>query len=110
MHFKDYQKKTAETAVYRDQSHLQIIYPTMGLPGEAGEVANKVKKIYRDKDGHFSQEDREAIAKEIGGVLWYCAALATDLGLDLDEIAKGNLKQLRGRLKRGTIAGDGDDR
>jgi len=110
MHFNQYQKKTAETAVYRENGWLRIVYPTMGLPGEAGEVANKVKKIYRDKDGHFSQEDREAVAKEIGGVLWYCAALATDLGLNLDDIAKTNLKQLRSRKERGTIAGDGDDR
>jgi NTP pyrophosphatase (non-canonical NTP hydrolase) len=110
MHFNQYQLKTTETAVYREHPHLQIVYPTMGLPGEAGEVANKIKKVYRDKDGHFSQEDRNAIAKEIGGVLWYCAALATDLGLKLDDIAKENLKQLRSRLQRGTIAGDGDDR
>lgn len=110
MHFDQYQKKASETAIYRENGWLRIVYPTMGLPGEAGEVANKVKKVYRDKDGHFSQEDRDAIAKEIGGVLWYCAALATDLGLSLDDIAKGNLKQLRKRLEKGTISGSGDDR
>lgn len=110
MHFNKYQQLTAKTAIYRENGWLRIVYPTMGLPGEAGEVANKIKKVYRDKDGHFSQEDRDAIAKEIGGVLWYCAALATDLGLDLDDIAKANLKQLRDRLQRGTISGDGDDR
>jgi NTP pyrophosphatase (non-canonical NTP hydrolase) len=91
------------TAIYpKAQS---IIYPALGLAGEAGEVAEKIKKWIRD--GNL---DRDAIAKELGDVLWYIAAMATDLDLDLDRIADMNIQKLADREMRGKIRGSGDDR
>jgi len=99
----DYQDAAAATAIYK--SEHAIIYPALGLAAEAGEVANKVKKIMRD--GHF---DRDAIADEIGDCLWYIAALCRDLNVDLSAVADRNLKKLRDREKRGTLKGSGDNR
>ena len=104
--FNSYQRSAATTAIYTDK----VVYPALGLVGEAGEVANKVKKVLRDKDGVFTSEDRDAIAKEIGDVLWYCAALATDLELTLGYIASQNELKLSKRKASGTISGSGDDR
>jgi NTP pyrophosphatase (non-canonical NTP hydrolase) len=106
--FALYQAVAHETAIY--DAHLQVIYPALGLAGEAGEVANKVKKVYRDSGGVMSNEHREKIAKEIGGVLWYVAALCTDLGISMADVARENLCALRDRAERGTLHGDGDDR
>jgi len=104
--FNSYQRSAATTAIYTDK----VVYPALGLVGEAGEVANKVKKVLRDKDGVFTSEDRNAIAKEIGDVLWYCAALATDLELTLGYIASQNELKLSKRKANGTIGGSGDNR
>ena len=101
--FKSYQDMAAETAVYKHEH--QVIYPALGLAAEAGEVANKVKKILRD--GNF---DRHAIADEIGDCLWYIAALCRDLNVDMSEVAKNNLDKLQDRKKRGTLKGNGDKR
>ena len=98
-----YQARAAETAVYKD-TH-QVIYPALGLAAEAGEVANKVKKIMRD-----GKLDREAIADEIGDCLWYIAALCRDLNVDMETVAYSNLEKLHGRQKRGTLRGNGDKR
>ena len=103
MGLDDYQKLAAKTAIYK--STHSILYPALGLAGEAGEVANKVKKMLRD--GDF---DRQAIAAEVGDVLWYVAALCRDLNIDLQDIAMGNLKKLYGRKARGTLTGSGDTR
>ena len=103
----EYQKMARETAIYP----LPIIYPVIGLAGEAGEVADKAKKVIRDKDGDFtSDETRHAIAEEIGDVLWYCAALSHDLGYSLEEIALLNYGKLKSRQKRNKIHGSGDNR
>ena len=99
----DYQDAAAATAIYK--SEHSIIYPALGLAAEAGEVANKVKKIMRD--GHF---DRDAIADEVGDCLWYIAALCRDLNVDLSAVADRNLKKLRDRQQRGKIKGSGDKR
>lgn len=99
----DYQNAAAATAIYK--SEHSIIYPALGLAAEAGEVANKVKKIMRD--GHF---DRDAIADEVGDCLWYIAALCRDLNVDLSAVADRNLKKLRDRQQRGKIKGSGDKR
>ena len=99
----DYQKKAAETAIY--SSKHAVIYPALGLAAEAGEVANKVKKILRD--GDF---DRKAIADEIGDCLWYIAALCRDLNVSMNDVAKTNLYKLQDRQKRGVISGSGDNR
>ena len=108
MDFKDYQDKAQSTAIYPYEH--KILYPALGLAGEAGEVANIVKKSIRDKDGLWSPEDRNAVAKELGDVLWYVAMVAADLNLDLDEIASGNIKKLLDRKNRGKLKGSGDDR
>ncbi len=103
MNLHDYQSRAADTLIH-PHTH-PIIYPALGLAGEAGEVANKVKKLMRD-----GTLDKDAVAQEMGDVLWYLAALATDLGLDLDQIAEQNLARLADRKARGTLHGSGDDR
>lgn len=110
MKFSEYQELTAETAVYPGQGGvLGIYYTSLGL-GEVGEVQGKVKKILRDKDGIVDDAARLAISKELGDVLWYVSQLATELDLDLDDVADGNIAKLFDRRNRGVIAGDGDDR
>jgi NTP pyrophosphatase (non-canonical NTP hydrolase) len=109
MTFKEYQEKAVETAIYAAGN--TIIYPTLGLANEAGEVLGKVKKVLRDKDGDFSQEEtRLAIAAEIGDVLWYMAALARDLNVSLESIAEQNIAKLLDRKARNVIQGSGDNR
>lgn len=108
MNFDDYQNAARKTALYADA--YRVTYPALGLASEAGEVAGKVKKVLRDRDGDFGEEQIAAIRDELGDVLWYVATLAADLGLKLDEIAEGNVEKLRSRLERGTIKGDGDQR
>ena len=109
MNFTDYQTKSRLTAKYPAIGHA-VIYPTLGLTNEAGEVAGKIKKIFRDKYGLISEADREALKSELGDVLWYLSQVATELGLSLDEIAEHNLRKLLDRQARGKIQGDGDDR
>lgn len=84
-----------------------VSYMTLGLAGEAGEIANKVKKLIRDED---TPERREAIAAELGDVLWYVAGLATVLGHDLSKLAQANLDKLAARAAKKTLQGSGDDR
>lgn len=107
MTLNEYQKGALETAVYPEQ--YRVIYPALGLAGEAGEVADKVKKILRG-DSELTEERRKAIALEIGDVLWYCATLAIDLGYDLEDIGKMNYEKLQSRKQRGKIGGSGDER
>ena len=105
----NYQMQARKFAVYPERASMT--YPALGLAGEAGEVANKVKKFVRDG---YDQEGFELkkgeLASEIGDVLWYCAALARDIGYDLQHIAQGNIAKLNDRAKRGKIGGDGDNR
>jgi NTP pyrophosphatase (non-canonical NTP hydrolase) len=108
MTLNQYQAEAIKTATYG--SGHSIIYPTLGLAGEAGEVADKVKKVIRDNNSVFTDEHKLAIAKEIGDVLWYIAADARDLGFTLEDIARMNLDKLSSRQARGVIAGSGDDR
>lgn len=109
MNFNDYQSLSRRTALYPSKGY-NFVYPTLGLAGEAGEVAEKVKKILRDKDGVVDTADKESLKKELGDVLWYLAQLATEFGLSLDDIADANLKKLSSRMERGKIGGDGDNR
>ena len=109
MRMSDYQERSRATAVYPGAG-ANLLYPTLGLCGEAGEVAEKVKKLLRDDAGVLSDERRAALAKELGDVLWYVAQLATEARLDLDEIAGANLAKLRSRHERGRLGGSGDDR
>jgi NTP pyrophosphatase (non-canonical NTP hydrolase) len=103
-----YQNLAVRTAIYGSGS--TIIYPALGLANEAGEVLGKIKKVLRDKEGVFNEETNKEIGKEIGDVLWYIAALARDLNLDLGEIAHENLIKLADRQARGVIQGSGDNR
>jgi NTP pyrophosphatase (non-canonical NTP hydrolase) len=109
MRLSDYQRDSRATAVYPDAGS-NLVYPTLGLAGEAGEVAEKVKKLIRDDGGVLSDERRSALEKELGDVLWYVAQVATECGLDLDAIAQGNLDKLRSRQERSQLGGSGDDR
>lgn len=109
MNFTDYQTKSRATAKYPVIGQ-GVIYPTLGLVNEAGEVAGKIKKVFRDKDGQISAETREALKAELGDVLWYLAQVATELDLSLDEVAEANLAKLLDRQARGKIQGDGDHR
>lgn len=106
MNFKEYQERANATAIY--DSKFSILYPTLGLTGEAGEVADKVKKIIRD--GKSVVNERVEIAKELGDVLWYLAAVARDIGVSLDDVAMMNIEKLESRKERGTLQGNGDNR
>ncbi len=109
MLISEYQELSRRTATYPDAGD-NIVYPTLGLAGEAGEVSEKVKKLLRDDGGLMSDERREALAGELGDVLWYVAQVATEAGLDLQEIAQGNLDKLLSRQRRGVLSGSGDSR
>jgi NTP pyrophosphatase (non-canonical NTP hydrolase) len=104
----EYQRQSRHTAEYPRDAWLA--YPALGLAGEAGEVAEHAKKAIRDDGGKIGEERKAAMAKELGDVLWYVAQLATELGLDLDEIAARNLEKLFSRQARGVLSGSGDDR
>jgi NTP pyrophosphatase (non-canonical NTP hydrolase) len=107
--FARYQAESRKTWSLIHTDH-PIVYPTLGLVNEAGEVAGKIKKLFRDKQGQISDEDRQALKQELGDVLWYLTQICTELGLTLEEVAEANLTKLFSRLERGTIRGDGDSR
>ncbi len=109
MDFTEYQTKSRKTAKYPSIGH-PVIYPTLGLTNEAGEVAGKIKKIFRDKGGVISEADKEALTGERGDVLWYLAQVCTELDISLDSVAEHNIEKLYSRLERGKIGGDGDNR
>lgn len=109
MTFTEYQLKSRGTAIYPEAGR-NIVYPVLGLVGEAGEIANKVKKIQRDDHGELSPERREALKDELGDVLWYLAQVATELNLNLDDLANENLSKLFSRKERGVLHGSGDVR
>jgi NTP pyrophosphatase (non-canonical NTP hydrolase) len=109
MLLSDYQSRSRATAVY-PQMGDNLLYPTLGLCGEAGEVAEKIKKMVRDDDGILSDARRAALSKELGDVLWYLAQIATEAELDLDAIAAENLEKLLSRRDRNVLQGSGDDR
>ena len=109
MEMNSYQSAARKTATYPDVGRNPI-YPTLGLTGEAGEVADKVKKVIRDREGVFDADTREAIKLELGDVLWYVAQLSSELGYDLNEVAEANLQKLSSRAARGRIGGSGDQR
>lgn len=107
MELADYQGRSRATAVYPGAGE-NLTYPALGLCGEAGEVAEKVKKMLRDDGGELTEVRREALAGELGDVLWYLAQLATEAGLDLDAVAAGNLAKLESRARRQVLGGSGD--
>lgn len=109
MTFNEYQKLSRKTAIYPDIGN-NFVYPTLGLAGEAGEVAEKIKKVLRDKNGIVDEAVKEDIKKELGDVLWYVSQVATELGLSLGDVASLNIEKLYSRHKRGKIHGSGDNR
>lgn len=112
MTLNDYQHRARSTALYPEA--VRVLYPTLKLAGEAGEVAEKLGKLMRDEGyrpgSSLSPGQRGALAAELGDVLWYVANLAADLGIELEEVASGNLDKLASRKARGVIHGSGDNR
>jgi len=109
LNFAAYQTRAAVTGGAVEVNHA-IAYPTLGLVNEAGEVAGKVKKIFRDRGGVITDDDRQALMLELGDVLWYVAELCTQLGVRLEDAAQANLDKLADRHARGVLGGDGDYR
>jgi len=109
MTFEEYQAEARKTAIYPNKDN-NYIYPTLGLVGEAGEVAEKIKKVIRDNEGVVSEEKKEEIIKELGDVLWYIANLSKELGISLEEVANKNIEKLISRQQRGELHGSGDNR
>jgi NTP pyrophosphatase (non-canonical NTP hydrolase) len=109
--FAEYQQRSQSRAVYPDAgSRTNFAYPALGLCGESGEVAEKVKKLLRDEGGDMTIEARDAIKKELGDVLWYIAAMCRELDITMEDVARANLEKVDGRHSRGTLRGSGDDR
>ncbi len=108
MELSEYQRLSRRTAQYPRAAWLS--YPALGLAGEAGEVAEHAKKAIRDDAGEVSDERRAKMSKELGDVLWYVAQLASELELDLDDVAQANLDKLLSRQRRGVLSGSGDER
>jgi NTP pyrophosphatase (non-canonical NTP hydrolase) len=109
MTFQEYQELVKTTAIYPNIGN-NYVYPTLGLAGEAGEVAEKIKKVIRDNNGVVDSEKKEEIAKELGDVLWYLSQLSTELNLDFNYVAEKNLEKIKSRLDRNQLHGNGDNR
>lgn len=105
----DYQQAALRTARAKDAPD-EFMHLVLGLVGEAGEIAEKVKKLVRDKNSDLAQLDRDDMAAELGDVLWYTAVLANYLDLSLDDIAQRNVAKLADRQRRAVIGGSGDNR
>lgn len=111
MNLDEYQLACSETANYPGSGELLgLLYTSLGLAGEAGELCDKVKKVIRDSNMQLTDERREALVYELGDVLWYVARTAHELGFSLSDIAKRNIDKLASRKERGKISGDGDNR
>ena len=108
MDFDDYQKLAHKTLIHTDRDNLA--YFALGVAGESGEVADKIKKIFRDKDGIIDEADKIEVSKEMGDVLWYLSQLAQYMDMDFSEIAKMNIAKLASRNERGVLGGKGDNR
>ncbi len=109
MTFGEYQEFCKKTAVYPERGK-NLVYPTLGLVGEAGEVAEKVKKLIRDRGNVLDETTKKEIAKEVGDVIWYVCMCAVELGFSFEEVVQMNLEKLRSRLAREKLHGDGDNR
>ena len=109
MECNDYQRAALRTARDADAPD-EFMHLVLGLVGEAGEIAEKVKKLVRDKNSDLAQLDRDDMASELGDVLWYTAVLANFLGLSLDDVARKNVDKLADRQRRSVLGGSGDNR
>lgn len=113
MDFNEYQKRASEYDLFEvtsDLKSVRFVEKILGLTGEAGETADKIKKILRDKDGVVTGEDRVEIVKELGDVLWYVAAISRYLDVPLSDVADMNIEKLANRKERGKLHGAGDNR
>lgn len=108
--YDDYQKESRKTWGSGVKGVDPMIYDTLGMLNEGGEFAGKVKKIFRDKEGNISDEDRKALKHELGDVLWYFTQICTQLGYTLEEVAEANLEKIFSRKDRNVLHGDGDNR
>lgn len=108
MELNEYQQEVHETAYF--QADYNANYLGLALCGEAGEIANKLKKLWRVGASEPTDEEAREIALEIGDVMWYCSELATTLGYTLDDVAAMNIDKIHSRIARGTLEGDGDNR
>jgi NTP pyrophosphatase (non-canonical NTP hydrolase) len=109
MNFKQYQEAVRKTAIFPNQGD-NLSYLTLGLTGEAGEVADKIKKIIRDHEGKLSETNKKELIKELGDVFWYLTMLCWELNVSLEEVANANIKKLQDRKARGVLGGEGDNR
>ena len=107
MEAKEYENFMSASKVYED---LPIIYPALGLNGEAGEVADKVKKVLRDNNGIFGGQIKQDILKELADTLWYIWATADDMGYTLSDVFEAGVKKVKERQETNTVHGSGDDR
>ena len=107
MTLNEYQEKAIAEAFYEKDD---ITYNALGITGEAGEIADHVKKMLRDDDGVLTPERREILKKECGDVLWYVANMARRLGVTLDEVGEANIKKIQDRKNRGVQHGSGNNR
>lgn len=110
MTLNDYQQKALTTVISNESEFKNLLHWVLGINGEAGEIAEKVKKIIRDKNGEVSEQDKADMAKEVGDVLWYLAVFAHHLGVPFEDIAQQNLDKLQSRKARGVLGGSGDNR
>ena len=113
MDFDKYQQRAKEYDFFEpngDLGSVGFVEKILGLTGEAGETADKIKKVLRDKDGMISEEDRDLIVKELGDTLWYIASIARYLDVPLSEVASGNIDKLESRWQRNKLHGEGDER
>ena len=113
MQINEYQEATLTTAIYPDAGAGTIrafSYVGLGLAGECGEFCDKLKKVVRDDDGFLQEDRRQALIGELGDVLWYASQAATELGVDLEEVAIRSLDKLLSRKERGVLKGSGDNR
>jgi len=113
MNFNEYQHAALQTADYPEKGR-NLIYPALGLAGEAGEVVDKIKKYWRN-DGitageQLTDEQRHELVRELGDLEWYCAAISSELGVPLELVAEVNIKKLQDRRARGVIKSEGDNR
>ena len=113
MKFDDYQEKAKKYDLFeatKDLNQAGFMEKVLGLVGEAGETADKIKKLIRDKGGVVSDEDKDAVVKELGDTLWYIAGISRYLDVPLSEVAQGNLDKLESRWERNKLHGEGDER
>ena len=114
MQIQDYATQALTTDLYDRADHAidshAMLEKVFGLVGEAGEVAEKIKKILRDQDGIATDENKKELAKELGDVLWYINSVGMYLGYDLESIAQMNLDKVLSRKARNVTKGSGDNR